>query len=154
MGIDRSVRPPRASSVRIGTLGPLHGGLAVDSAGQVVYVVNAAERAVYAVDERTNSIVAKGAVGADPDAVVVDPGTHRVYVANRGDGTVTVLQGIARAVAPALPGLPGAGGGGASTERFLPGALLLGLAALATAAPGRPRTGDPSRSCRRSRSPS
>jgi serine/threonine protein kinase, bacterial len=42
-------------------------------------------------------------VGKYPEGVAVDPATRAVYVANRGDGTVSVIDGSTRAVTATVP---------------------------------------------------
>ena len=42
-------------------------------------------------------------VGKGPVGVAVDPGTHTAYVANTGDGTVSVIDGSTRTVTATVP---------------------------------------------------
>jgi len=42
-------------------------------------------------------------VGADPTGVAVDPGTHAVYVTNRGDDTVSVVEAASKRVIATIP---------------------------------------------------
>ncbi len=62
-----------------------------------VYVANDNDDTVSVIDAATNAVTATIGVGAHPDAVAVDPGTHTAYVANYsdntgGDGTVSVIS--------------------------------------------------------------
>jgi DNA-binding beta-propeller fold protein YncE len=41
---------------------------------------------------RTVTVTATVPVGKDPYGVAVDPDTHTVYVTNRDDGTVSVIE--------------------------------------------------------------
>jgi len=47
---------------------------------------------VSVIDASTRTVTATVPVGKDPARLAVDPGTHTVYVANYGDGTVSVIE--------------------------------------------------------------
>src|ERR1700754_2286092 len=51
----------------------------------------------------TSPVIATVAVGKYPEGVAVDPGIRTVYVANRGDGTVSVIDGSTRTVTATVP---------------------------------------------------
>ena len=92
--IDMSGREPNTGTV-IATIpvGTNPDAVAVDPATRTVYVVNAGDGTVSAIDESTNKVTGTPIrVGANPDAVAVDPATRTVYVANAGDGTVSVID--------------------------------------------------------------
>lgn len=55
-------------------------------------------------------LVATASVGKEPSGVAVDPVTHTVYVANRSDSTVSVIDGSTHAVTATVP-LDTRGGG-------------------------------------------
>jgi YVTN family beta-propeller protein len=75
-------------------------------------VFSPATRKVYAVDTDFGAvqIYSDGSkqahrvpVGADPVSIAVNPANGRVYVANAGDGTVTILDGSSDAVVATVP---------------------------------------------------
>lgn len=43
-------------------------------------------------------------VGSSPGAVAVNPVTNKIYVANHGDGTVTVIDGVTNTTATVIVG--------------------------------------------------
>ena len=45
------------------------------------------------IDGTTGTVTATITVGAGPDGVAVDPTSHTAYVANGGNGTVSVIDG-------------------------------------------------------------
>ena len=69
---------------------------ALDSTVDYIYAANDERNVVYVIDGDPesplfNSIVETVGVGRSPQSMVVDPMTHRVYVANEGDDTVSVI---------------------------------------------------------------
>jgi YVTN family beta-propeller protein len=42
-------------------------------------------------------------VGKNPDGVSADPTANKIYVANSGDGTVSVIDGITNTVSETIP---------------------------------------------------
>jgi YVTN family beta-propeller protein len=42
-------------------------------------------------------------VGANPDGVSADPKSNKIYVANSGDGTVSVIDGTTNTVSDTIP---------------------------------------------------
>ena len=58
----------------------------------------------------TDTPVAAGSipVGANPRGIAVNSNTHRVYVANHGSGSVSVIDGTRGTVVKTVPGIPGA----------------------------------------------
>jgi YVTN family beta-propeller protein len=69
---------------------------ALDSSLDYIYAADEELGAVYVIDgdpdsPRFNTIEETLAVGRSPESIVVDPTTHRVYVANAGDDTVSVI---------------------------------------------------------------
>jgi YVTN family beta-propeller protein len=75
--------------------------VALDPATRTLYVTNSNESTVSVVDadacrERSAARCGAGSarlpVGASPLGVAIDPGTHTVYVANSGDGTMSLVD--------------------------------------------------------------
>ncbi len=84
-------------------------GVAVDSSTHKVYVTNKTPGTVSVIDGGTNAVTATIVVGSptcisgppgacSPGAVAVDPSTHKVYVANYGDDTVSAIDGTTNTV--------------------------------------------------------
>ena len=74
---------------------------AVDPGTHTVYVTNDGGVApgggiehgtVSVIDASARTVTATVPVGHQPSRVAVDPGTHTVYVTNRGDDTVSVIE--------------------------------------------------------------
>jgi YVTN family beta-propeller protein len=57
-----------------------------------VWVTNQTLNTVAAYDARTGILLHTAAVGAKPIGVVAPPGTHKVYVSNEGDDTISVID--------------------------------------------------------------
>ena len=77
-------------------------GLAVDEQRGVVYVTEIGKDTLVAYHESTGK-AETAHTGAMPDAVAVDEGANRVYVANYVDDSVTVLDGATLKTAATLP---------------------------------------------------
>ena len=82
-------------------VGRFPGSLVVDEATNTVYVVDADDNAVSAIDGATcNGTVTTGCgqtpptapVGSNPIWITLNPVTHTVYVINQGDSTVSALD--------------------------------------------------------------
>jgi LPXTG-motif cell wall-anchored protein len=58
---------------------------------------------VTVVDGATNVVTTTISVGSGSQSVAVNPGTNRVYVANRGDNTVSVIDGASDSVISTVP---------------------------------------------------
>lgn len=67
-------------------------GMAVDEAGERLYVTRAGNAELAIVDEASGSVT-NIATGASPCAVAVNPATNLIYVVNHEDDTVTVIDG-------------------------------------------------------------
>lgn len=65
-------------------------GLACDAASHRLFSA-CANNKVAILDSDTGKLIATPAIGADPDGLVFDPGTKRIFVSNV-DGTLTVIQ--------------------------------------------------------------
>jgi YVTN family beta-propeller protein len=74
------------------TVGAKPFGVAVNSAGTKVYVVNYGAGTVSVIDTSSNTVSATVTVGANPYGVAVNPAGTKVYVANSGAGTVSVID--------------------------------------------------------------
>ena len=83
------------AEVDIGDTGSYH--LAVDPDEQRLFVVSSAG-AVVAVDTTSDRVMGRIAVGPRPAAAAVDPRSHRLYVANSGDGTVSTIDTVTGSV--------------------------------------------------------
>lgn len=98
-----------ASGGAMGQVGAKPGG-ALISVQAVVF--NPTLGKVYAIDQKAGTVLAfeertgKRAmvrVGEAPEAIALNVKTNRVYVANRGSGTLTVLDGVTDAVVATIP---------------------------------------------------
>ncbi len=123
LALDPLPGPPAAFRVARIAVGVGPHQVAVDPSTGTVYVANGSGHTVSVVDGRTNRVTATVPVGAPsvayfstdnsgPGAIAVDPATHRVFVADRGDNHVTVLQGISAVRPGPPPTMPHSGGGG------------------------------------------
>ncbi|MFI9429138.1 YncE family protein [Streptomyces achromogenes] len=65
-------------------------GVAVDPRGNVY--VSHSDGSVRVIDAGSGSVTATIPVGSKPEGVAVEPHSNRVYVANSGDGTLSVLD--------------------------------------------------------------
>ncbi len=125
-GVDNSVSVIDGSTHTVTATVPVvknPDGVAVDPGTHTVYVTNigatgpawqvAGDGTVSVIDASTHAVTATVPVGEHPDEVVVDPGTHTVYVANTGalgpdgqevgNGTVSVIDGSTRTVSATVP---------------------------------------------------
>jgi YVTN family beta-propeller protein len=70
-------------------------GMTYSAASDRVYVNGYESGTVDVIDANTNTLLATLAVGAYPaSGIAVNPGTGRVYVANRGGGSVTIIEDV------------------------------------------------------------
>jgi len=68
-------------------------GIAYNPASDRMFVNSFEENRVDVINAATRALIASIGVGTQPESgIAVNPNTSRVYVANRGSGTVTVLQ--------------------------------------------------------------
>ncbi|WP_216186596.1 YncE family protein [Verticiella alkaliphila] len=74
-------------------------GIAIDAKGQRAYVAAQGSDTVSVVDLASGKVLATTPVGAGTLNVAYDPVNHLVYAANRGAGTVTVLDADGKIVA-------------------------------------------------------
>lgn len=63
----------------------------IAASGSYVFVANQASDTVSVIDIAANTVVSTLNVGDDPTHLAVDPTTNRVYVANQGDNTISIL---------------------------------------------------------------
>jgi YVTN family beta-propeller protein len=82
-------------------------GVAVDPSTDKIYVVNKIPGTVSVINGATNTVTATIVVGSlgciltsdcNPIGVAVDPSTHKVYVTNSDDATVSVINGTTNTV--------------------------------------------------------
>ncbi len=55
------------------------------------------------INEATNAVLATIPVGEEPVDVVVNEYTNRIYVANRGDNTISIIDGATNTVLATVP---------------------------------------------------
>lgn len=74
-----------------------------DEATGILYVTrwplddkDASARELIVADTRSPRVLGSLTIGAGAHALVLDQATHRVFVSNRADGTMTVIQGLAQ----------------------------------------------------------
>lgn len=68
-------------------------GIATDPRTDFVYAADIVNGDVMVIDGQTNTVTATVPVGHSPRSVTADPQTNRIYVANTGSRTVSVLAG-------------------------------------------------------------
>jgi YVTN family beta-propeller protein len=66
--------------------------------GKTIYVTHVQDATVAAIDTETNSVT-NMTTGTMPCAIAANPTTGEVYVANYGDGSVTIIDGLSGTVA-------------------------------------------------------
>jgi YVTN family beta-propeller protein len=71
--------------------GDAGGGIAIDTSNGNAFFTNSASNNVSVIGGSSNNVVGTVAVGVDPFGAAADPGTRRVFVANRGGNNLTVL---------------------------------------------------------------
>jgi DNA-binding beta-propeller fold protein YncE/pimeloyl-ACP methyl ester carboxylesterase len=79
------------------------GGITIDANTNDVLFTNSAANTVTIFDGQ-NNLLANIQAGPDPFGAAADPTTGRIYVGNRGDNTITVIDDV-YSPDPALPGL-------------------------------------------------
>ena len=77
-------------------------GIALDETAGTLYVTQIGNGDVVAIDENSNTFTPIGA-GQLPCAVAVNEKTNTVYVANYGDDSVTVIDGVKRVAVTTVP---------------------------------------------------
>ena len=65
-----------------------------------LYCTSPGTNSVVVLDGAADTIIGRIEVGSGPTAIVNDPATHRMYVANSGDATISVIRDLR---APARP---------------------------------------------------
>ena len=68
------------------------GGVAVNTATDNVFITNSAANTVSVIGGASNLVIDTIPVGLNPFGAGVDPGTGRVFVANRGSGSLSVFK--------------------------------------------------------------
>src|ERR1700694_1225877 len=74
--------------------------------------INPSTHKAYAVDERDGTVVVMNSagttrtvkVGANPIALAIDRKTNKIYVANTGGGSISVIDGVSDDVVATIPG--------------------------------------------------
>lgn len=93
--IDAIVSNPTGSSIAVGGTTTSWFGVAVNSATNRVYVTDTSSTGqVFVIDGSTDTqiVAATVAVGMNPEGIAIHETANRAYVANSGDGTVSVLD--------------------------------------------------------------
>jgi uncharacterized protein len=91
------VERPEASGLEISP-----SGIVLNDGNHKVYAVRTADGTVTVIGARDGSTKLVK-VGRDPEAIAVNPITNRIYVANSGSGTVSVIDGATDAVTATVP---------------------------------------------------
>ncbi|WP_254447730.1 YncE family protein [Sphingomonas sp. ID1715] len=76
------------------TLGQIergHAALPIPNSSRLL-VTSGKDNSVYILDQRTGRQIARLAVGANPDAAIIDPTSRHAFVMNAKDGTVSVID--------------------------------------------------------------
>jgi hypothetical protein len=95
------------STVTVGPSNIQLGGIAVDSVANAIYTtLLTSQGSLVSIDGITNKVTTLP-VGSYPSIVAVNPVTHKVYVVNDDAvGTVSIVEGLPVAAAPAIAGEP------------------------------------------------
>ena len=67
------------------------GGIAIDTSNGNAFFTNSASNNVSVIGGSSNNVVGSAAAGVDPFGAAADPGTGRIFVANRGSNTISVF---------------------------------------------------------------
>lgn len=113
--IDTSVSPYGVYTINVG-INPR--GLAVNPAGDTVYVVNNGDRTISVIDVASRSVIDTVAVGISPAFVDFNPTGTLAYVTNQGDNTMSVINVAANVVIPS-PVIPVGPGGLYALGKFI-----------------------------------
>ena len=97
-----AIEPGSSSSVII-SVGEIPCAIAVNAAGDRLYVANYGDDTVTVIDASAQRKIAVVPVGRHPKAIAFDPIRSLVYVANTGDGTVTVIDAATNGAVATLP---------------------------------------------------
>jgi len=89
-------------NVREFAVGPHLWGMAFDSSKNMLYLAHTGTADLVAMNEKTHAVHTIP-VGTIPCAVAVDAATHRIYVVNYGDRTVSVIDAAKGTVIATLP---------------------------------------------------
>ena len=91
----------QAQTIRTISVGVRPWGVALDPDG-VMYVTNEISGSVSAIEETTGQVIATIPVGHLPQGIAVDPATNRIFVANYGSDSVSVISGTSNTVITTL----------------------------------------------------
>jgi YVTN family beta-propeller protein len=100
---DLAAIEPGSSSPIIISAGEIPCAIAVNAAGDRLYVANYGDDTVTVIDASAQRKLAVVPVGRYPKAIAFDPIRSLVYVANTGDGTVTVIDAATNGTTATLP---------------------------------------------------
>ena len=102
-GADLAAIEPGSSSPITISVGEIPCAIAVNAAGDRLYVANYGDDTVTVIDASTQRKIAVVPVGRNPKAIAFDPIRSLVYVANTGEGTVTVIDAATNGAVATLP---------------------------------------------------
>ncbi len=85
---DTPTPTPPPSIIRV----PHPKGIAINEAGNLLYIASKTTNRLYEADGGTNNILRQVAVGSEPFGVAFNKNTGKIYVANYASGTVSVID--------------------------------------------------------------
>jgi len=97
-----AIEPGSPSAITI-SAGEIPCAIAVNAAGDRLYVANYGDDTVTVIDASADRKMAVVPVGRHPKAIAFDPIRSLVYVANTGDGTVSVIDAATSGIVATLP---------------------------------------------------